>query len=94
MSEQVFTDTQTRVIQSCGSAVVMAVGIVATYRLGWAANLSGLLGVGEALGIVILWLFVATSVVGAAMYALNLVFYVVQVHRHGSPVEVVEEDIE
>jgi hypothetical protein len=62
------------------------------YHFGVTPNYGGIVGIGEAAVVIIAASFLGASLAGVLMYGLNLVFYLVQVRRHGSPTANVPDD--
>ncbi|MFB6198030.1 MAG: hypothetical protein ABEI52_07160 [Halobacteriaceae archaeon] len=92
--KQVLSDRQTKLVQFGLSIPVYFIILWGVYEFGIAWNVDGILGWGE----VFLWnvasAFVSLSVVGVAMMGLNLIFYKIQVYRHGGYVDNVADSSE
>lgn len=83
--QQVFSKPQTVFVQTALSVLVLAIGLYGSYAFdlapGFAYNTLG------GIAWFLILSFVAANVAGIVLYGTNLVFYFVQVYRHGKPHE-------
>lgn len=94
MGRSKLSPRQTLFVQTAVSVVVAAAGYWVSYRYGFAPNFSGVIGVLEATFLFVLWSFLGATISGVAMLGMNLVWFGVQVFRHGSPTSNVPDDTE
>ncbi|MFB6196831.1 MAG: hypothetical protein ABEI52_00985 [Halobacteriaceae archaeon] len=89
--KQKFSDKATVMIQGATTILLSIATWWGLHTFGLVPRYTGLLGVVVGVVILVGVVFVVMSVVGAVMWVLNLIFYYIQLARHGPPSAQIEE---
>jgi len=89
--KQKISDKGTVMIQGATTILLSIATWWAVHRFGLVPDYSGLLGVVVGAVILLGVVFVVMNVVGLVMWVLNLLFYYIQLARHGPPSAQFEE---
>lgn len=89
--KQAISDRMTVHIQAWSSFLLMLGLAFGAYKYGFVPHYGGLLDHVMLVPVTLVSSFLALSIVGMVMWTLNLLFFWVQVYRHGSPVAQLDE---